>query len=140
MDDTLCGGAVESEANTRLDDTLAWCRARAEVLEAEQVYVYFIAGGSAVKVGLSNDVDQRRTAMQIGNVELLEVLAAVPFGSRSEAARFERECHSRLWASRIRGEWFHRGDVARFLHDGAVTADPEQIAAALDRARIATDR
>jgi hypothetical protein len=64
-------------------------------------WVYFIANGDAVKIGIANDVFKRHTALQVGSSSRLRLIGLVDPDKFSEGA-----VHARFAHLRIRGEWF----------------------------------
>lgn len=72
----------------------------------ERQFVYVIGcAGHPVKVGIAVDVERRLKALQTGFPHRLRVYYHVEVGDRM-ARQVERECHVRLDAYRLNGEWF----------------------------------
>lgn len=72
------------------------------------MYLYAITTerDSAVKFGITEDIDRRMQNMQTANPEELALLSVVKFPNKATAAAYERRIHSLLSPDRIRGEWF----------------------------------
>lgn len=64
--------------------------------------VYFAKAGTAVKIGVSADVEARIKSLRTANHEPIVLLGSVP-GGRA----VERNIHMRLADYRIHREWFH---------------------------------
>jgi hypothetical protein len=75
--------------------------------------VYFISDDFGhIKIGIAIDVEDRRTAMQIGNAGVLRIEAVIPGGG----PQLEAELHSRFASARLRGEWFtFTADIALYI-------------------------
>ncbi|MFC7663671.1 GIY-YIG nuclease family protein [Methylorubrum suomiense] len=58
-----------------------------------------------VKVGVTNDVESRRSVLQVASLTALEISLSVAL-SRQEAFAVERHAHFLLKEHRVRGEWF----------------------------------
>jgi hypothetical protein len=71
-------------------------------------YVYFVTCTTSlhypIKIGWGKHVAGRMVNMQVGNPNLLTVLAAIPGTYRDE-----RNLHARFRHLHIRGEWFRAG-------------------------------
>lgn len=63
--------------------------------------VYFIALHEVIKVGVTGDVADRVSALQVGCPYELELLGSIKGDPRAEAA-----LHAALCIYRVRGEWF----------------------------------
>ena len=68
-------------------------------LDAAVAGVYYIKQGDFVKIGRTNRLQRRMSALQIGNPEPLRLLAWLP-------GHNEKEHHQRWRNERVRGEWF----------------------------------
>ena len=79
----------------------------AELQSGERpAFVYVIgAPDGPVKVGVTNDVESRRSVLQVASLTALEISLSVPL-SRREAFAVERHAHWLLKDQRVRGEWF----------------------------------
>ncbi len=74
-------------------------------------HVYYIAQGSHVKVGWTQDVDRRLGELQVGAPERLELLATEP-GTQE----LEKDRHRQFEPLRVSGEWFrHEGALKEHL-------------------------
>jgi predicted GIY-YIG superfamily endonuclease len=72
-------------------------------------YVYFIQQGyGAIKIGVSDDPDQRLLKLQTGTSRALRVIAKFPFSTRAAAFDMERDLHLKFCHLRLSGEWFKR--------------------------------
>lgn len=72
-----------------------------------EYFIYFVADGEYVKIGVSNNVKQRMTELQVSNARKLELIALVPARGRQEAYTLEEKLH---WCYRnylVRGEWYN---------------------------------
>jgi hypothetical protein len=89
--------------------------------------VYFIRSGldGPIKIGWSSSYDgalQRRDSMQVGNPELLYILAVQAVANQG----VEADLHKRFAESRIRGEWFEPTDeLLALIPKGAALEPPE---------------
>lgn len=63
--------------------------------------IYFITDGKFVKIGISNDVNQRLKALQTANPRQLELLYSIKGDSL-----LEESLHGIFTNSRVKGEWF----------------------------------
>lgn len=81
------------------------------LIEGLCVYVFREVGGTACKIGWTNNVGKRFRVIQMGNPRDLEVAAVV---MHRDAARIEGELHDHFEAQYIRGEWFNltEADIA----------------------------
>lgn len=73
-------------------------------------FLYFMLCGDAVKVGVAVDPEARVRQIQVGNSEEVSLLA-----SFSGMGHLEAECHTRLLAQHLSGEWFRFGREVEFL-------------------------
>lgn len=72
-------------------------------------YVYFIqCGFGSVKIGVSDDPDERCATLQTGSQKPLRVIARFPMQNKAEAYAMERALHERLAPWRMKGEWFRK--------------------------------
>lgn len=68
---------------------------------AKNKYLYFIACGDAVKIGMSSDPTSRIETLAVGAPGQLYLIAMIPnMGHR------ENEFHKRFTHLHLRGEWF----------------------------------
>jgi len=73
--------------------------------------IYFIQGGDQVKIGYTENAEQRLKALQCGSPVPLELIATMPGDVGTEA-----EMHARFSGARVHGEWFQwAGELAAFL-------------------------
>ena len=78
--------------------------------------VYFIqAGESAIKIGITENLEGRLTNLKTGNHEGLKVLHQIDCPSRETAARVEAELHRFFRDFHLKGEWFK---VSPFILNG----------------------
>lgn len=63
--------------------------------------VYFISGGSCIKIGVSTNLKSRFASLQTSSMDDLRLLGTIPGD-----IEVERELHARLDKYRKRGEWF----------------------------------
>lgn len=64
-------------------------------------HVYFIRAGQAIKIGVSGNVRDRLSALQIGHPDKLELMGSIAGTVVTEAA-----IHTAFAPDRLRGEWF----------------------------------
>ena len=71
-------------------------------------YVYFILDRfcNAIKIGKSDDVDDRLGTLQTGNPNDLEIVHKIKCSSDRASKRLEKLYHRHFNDIRIRGEWF----------------------------------
>ncbi len=93
----------------------------------EARFVYFVAGGGLVKIGVANDPLGRLGELMVGSPIRLELLATVPGGRELEKA-----LHSILESERSHGEWFHLTPRIQLLIDTARTRTHEDVMARID--------
>jgi hypothetical protein len=74
---------------------------RVKLAPPEPSFVYFIGHSSAVKIGVTIDVERRLRMLQIGSAEPLRLLATM-----AGVHRDERRLHRRFAHLRLTGEWF----------------------------------
>jgi T5orf172 domain len=88
-------------------------------------FVYFIreANTPFVKIGVTENLDDRLADLQVGNHGELYLEGALLFRTREEALTAERELHVRYGRYRVRGEWF-RLDSAPLSGVVTVGAEP----------------
>lgn len=74
------------------------------------MFLYFVRNGqrknNAIKIGIAADVKRRIEELQIGNPCQLNLIAAIPCGTRKQAEHIEGLFHRRFKSQNIRGEWF----------------------------------
>lgn len=93
---------------------------RAPVKAKKRSFVYFIAQGDLVKIGVSTDVKKRVYALTTSNPRALRLIRRID-GCR----KVEAEMHKRFASLRVKGEWFSlSGELAEYLkqpsHDDSV--------------------
>lgn len=69
-------------------------------------YVYLIASGKAVKIGIADNPKNRLSSLQTANYESLRIYCAFQCESRSKAIQLEGLLHKRYAANKLKGEWF----------------------------------
>lgn len=65
--------------------------------------------------------------MQIGNPEILRLIALIPCFSCKEAEKVEKELHRKFKSYRIRGEWFSRKIPLKDIRDDIEIDNPYEI-------------
>ena len=74
------------------------------------MYVYFIQEGRGnhghIKIGVSNNVNNRLDSLQTGNPRKLTLMASIKCRSINDAYRLEKKLHKKFKPHRVRGEWF----------------------------------
>ena len=77
------------------------------------VYVYFIGCVNvvtktltAIKIGKSENPQQRLTDFKVGNPNDLVILKTVPCENQEEAERLEKSLHATYRNNQLNGEWF----------------------------------
>jgi predicted GIY-YIG superfamily endonuclease len=75
-----------------------------------KTHLYFVQAGykGPIKIGIAGDVCRRIAELQTGNHNKLNLIAAIPIGTKKKAQRIERWLHGRFRSKHIRGEWFQR--------------------------------
>ena len=69
--------------------------------------VYFIqAGETAIKIGITDNLNGRLSNLNTGNHEPLKLLFQHEVPSREKAEKIEKELHSYFVDYNIKGEWF----------------------------------
>ncbi len=76
-------------------------------------YVYFIVGGSLVKIGLSCNVERRLKELQTSNPTKLTLAHKIQTSSEAQAYFLENQLHKRYEKLRQRGEWFKGLSIVR---------------------------
>ena len=69
------------------------------------MFLYFIKGGDAIKVGITENVEQRLTGIQVGNPAKVELLHSISM-SDEEARQAESEIHRMFIKTNLSGEWY----------------------------------
>jgi hypothetical protein len=90
------------------EESEAECKAR-----DKGTRVYFIQRGEngPVKIGVSDEPEERRLTLQTGNVETLHIRCSLPGGRH-----LEKRLHLLFDRSRLLGEWFHPSpDLRSFM-------------------------
>lgn len=91
-------------------------RPKKEVVASRQhknKYLYFMACGDAVKIGVSSCPDSRLETLQTGAPGELSLVASIP-----NAGHLEAECHRRLSHLHLSGEWFrHTEEVDALIKE-----------------------
>lgn len=82
-----------------------------QTINAGSCFVYFISDEESLKIGIANDVPKRLKQLQTGSSSKLNIIHVVPFNSRKEAMKKERELHKKYEAFRLEGEWFVKQPV-----------------------------
>lgn len=87
-------------------------------MAAEQHCVYLMgeAGTKYVKIGRTGSIAQRRGQVQAGNPRAIVIHFLKPFGTDSDAERFEKDAHAHFAAYRTLGEWFEDKDSAVYTY------------------------
>jgi len=72
------------------------------------MFVYFIQSGKkgAIKIGKSNDPEDRLKTLQTGSPKTLYLIASIHCKSEQEAYTLEKKIHNKLCKQRLNGEWF----------------------------------
>lgn len=105
---SVIGGVHESAIDLNFD-AISW------------TCVYFIQAESGpIKIGTTNSLFQRLSAIQTGNHENLKIIGALTGDDQSEKEHHEKFAHLR-----IRGEWFRPGDdLLSYIYEVSEYADP----------------
>lgn len=78
-------------------------------------YVYFIQHGyGSIKIGVSDNPEERCKQLQTGNQKKLRVICKFPFERRRTALDLERELHEKFKEHRLEGEWFRKSILRKF--------------------------
>lgn len=68
------------------------------------VYMYLIQKGyGSIKIGVSDDPEERLRVLQTGNHGALHLIAKFPFTTRTEAMAMEKDFHRRFSDFRLKG-------------------------------------
>lgn len=100
---------------TELAGQLAYLRATAHIPGQlfSQKYLYFIACGDLIKIGVSNSPDARLETLQTGAPGKLELIASIP-----KSGHHETEAHKRFDHLRVYGEWFrYTSEIDAFIQE-----------------------
>lgn len=77
--------------------------------------VYFIqAGETAIKIGVTDNIENRLTNLNTGNHEPLNLLWQIDCPSRNKAEETEQSLHSFFKDYHIKGEWFKNSPFIHF--------------------------
>lgn len=68
--------------------------------------VYFVSDGEYVKVGMTNKIESRFSALQTSNARKLELLFYIPLVAKEACCHVERMFHQAYSDYRVNGEWF----------------------------------
>ena len=82
-----------------------------QAISVGSCFVYFISCEESLKIGIANDVQKRLKQLQTGSSSKLNIIHVIPFKSRKEAMKKERELHKKYGAFRLEGEWFEKQPV-----------------------------
>lgn len=80
--------------------------------EIPENFVYFVSDGKYVKIGVTNNIKKRISALQTANARKLETFALIPTKNSEAAHKLEKELHSVYEQFLVNGEWF---DILGFL-------------------------
>jgi hypothetical protein len=69
------------------------------------MFLYFIKGGDAIKVGITDNVEKRLIGIQTGNPSKVELLQSISM-SDEEARKAESEIHRIFIKTNLSGEWY----------------------------------
>ncbi len=69
-------------------------------------FVYALAAADRVKIGFSDDPDDRLRSIQTGCPYPVRLLGTQQFETRNAAQAREKELHDKFGARRVHGEWF----------------------------------
>lgn len=86
---------------------------RPAIPQSSTEVVYFIECGEFIKIGRTSDIDRRVKSLSRHTPSDLKVLATIPGDHTTEY-----DFHTRFFASRHKGEWFHKsGDLLAFIKE-----------------------
>lgn len=71
-----------------------------------EVYLYAMAAGNEIKLGLSSQPETRKKDMQTGNAKEIELLWRLGPIDRKLAHKLEKQLHKKCKRFNVRGEWF----------------------------------
>jgi hypothetical protein len=90
-------------------------------------YVYIVGNPhlpSSVKIGITNNLKTRLSALSTGNSEKLSILHNWKLPTITDARNVERLAHGRLSQYRLSGEWFDvTPEVAKLAVDNIINKD-----------------
>ena len=72
----------------------------------KEAYVYLIKGGKFHKIGWAIDPKKRRTQLQAGNPQQLEIVWTKTTPSWYIATQIEKTIHNTYARKKVRGEWY----------------------------------
>lgn len=79
------------------------------------MYIYFILSGNAIKVGMTSDISNRLSNIQVANSDKIQVLHIIgPLNDMAECKKMESQIHEIFTRTHISGEWFH---ATQFMRD-----------------------
>ena len=75
------------------------------------VYVMNVTGSDIYKIGITNNPETRRRALQTANSSRLSIWGSWEFSNRKLCETLESQLHYELDANRCMGEWFRLSDA-----------------------------
>ena len=83
--------------------------------------VYFIRDGIGhVKIGITNNINNRLKALQTACALKLQYYAGLQVPNKFKAQEIERYLHEKFNDYRLNGEWFVEQEILKFLASGVV--------------------
>jgi len=78
--------------------------------------VYFVQAGESgpVKIGVTQNIEDRVVNLQTGNPEKINVMRALTLRSKEDAFNLESKLHNKFKDVRLNGEWFK---YSKYLDD-----------------------
>lgn len=113
-------------------DSLRRARRMRPAVEDKVTYLYFVQSKTLglVKIGFTNDLNVRRSEMQVGSADELYFLGSVLFANRERAESAESEMHSHFQRFQSHGEWFHPDPtLLEFIKKVTTAADVDDFVA-----------
>jgi len=92
--------------------------------------VYFILDkkSNAVKIGKSNNIEERISDLQTGNSNPLIVENFIECKSEEHSFEFEKELHKKFEHLNIRGEWFkYDSDLIDYIANASIKFTTKEI-------------
>ena len=100
-----------------------WLRkwAEREQNAGKEHYVYFISDEhERVKIGITNNVNERLRYLQNGNADLLKISKVIAVPNREAAFSLERDMQELFWRARLRGEWYDARMVEKTMENWTI--------------------
>ncbi len=112
---------IEARARQLTMDLEDWIVQPERKVRSKRGLIYFVRAGENVKIGFTQNVDQRVAQLQTFFPFQLEITLVLPGSLLTE-----RQLHHRFRASRVTGEWFRHGpEIDAFVQAKRTTSEPD---------------